>query len=379
MDLKINQLIVLKLLIVRTNLPALEIDLKKIHNNAKILKKTFDSKNVSIFGIAKGVLGNPEIAKVIQQAGIDYLGDSRIDNIIKMREAGINAKYVYIRNPTPNKIPLIIKYTDISLNSELNTIKKLSEEALRQSKKHGVLLMVEMGDLREGIMPDDLEDIVKKIIHLSGIELLGIGTNLKCFAGIIPDKVNMKEFSDIAAKIQDTLGLKLKFISGGNSANYDWLMSVKDTGLINNLRIGTAILLGLGGIHETPLNGLNQDAFIFIAEIIEIKRKPFYPKGTMTLNAFGEPSIFKSKDKLKKKKSFRNQALLNVGRQDIQETGLVPLDYDIEIMGASSDYIIIDIKENDFKLGDKLRFSVNYEALLCAMTSPFISKIFTKE
>lgn len=354
-------------------MPYLEIDLKKIQHNAKTLKETLDSKNISIIGVTKVTLGNPTIAKTLVQAGINYLGDSRIGNIIRMREAGVNAKFVLIRNPSLDEIPLVIRYADISLNTELKTIEKLSEESIQQGKKHGVILMVEMGDLREGIMPKDLENIVEKVLKLNNIELLGIGTNLKCFAGVIPDENNMKEFSEIAGKLQKKFGLKLQFISGGNSANYEWIMSTKDKGLINNLRIGTVILLGVEGIREEPIPNFYQDTFTFVAEIVEIKEKPLYPKGTITTNAFGEPSIFQNKNKFKE--GHRNHALLNAGRQDIQEKGLFPKD-EVEILSASSDYIIVDLKERDFKLGDELRFNVNYEALLGAMTSPFISKVF---
>jgi predicted amino acid racemase len=233
--------------------------------------------------------------------------------------------------------------------------------------------MVEMGDLREGIMPKDLEDIIENVLKLENIELLGIGTNLKCFAGVIPDEENMKAFSEIAMKLQEKFGLNFQFISGGNSANFEWIMSTNEKGLVNNLRIGTVMLLGVEGIKENPIPNFYQDTFTFTAEIVEIKKKPLYPKGTVTTNAFGEPSIFQNKDK--SKRGYRNHALLNAGRQDVQEKGLFPKD-DIEILSASSDYIIVDLKNCDFKLGDELRFNVNYEALLGAMTSPFISKVF---
>jgi predicted amino acid racemase len=318
-------------------------------------------------------LGNPRIAKTLIQAGIEYIGDSRIENIIRMTNAGISAKFILIRNPALSEIPIVVNYADISLNTELITIKMLSEEALQQNKKHGIILMVEMGDLREGIMPKDLEFIVEQVLKLKGIELLGIGTNLKCYAGVIPDDKNMKEFSDIVENIQEKYGIKLKFISGGNSANYDWFMTTNNKGLINNLRIGTAILLGVGGINEIPIPNLYQDTFTFVGEIVELKKKPLYPKGTITTNAFGEPSIFQNRDK--QSEDYRNHALIYAGRQDINEKGLIPLD-DIEILSASSDYIIVDLKDNDFKLGDQLRFNLNYEALLGAMTSPFISKVF---
>ncbi|MHA1492033.1 MAG: alanine/ornithine racemase family PLP-dependent enzyme [Promethearchaeota archaeon] len=354
-------------------MPRLEIDLKKIFYNAKRLNQLFNSKNISIIGITKVTLGDPTIAKTLVDAGIQYLGDSRIPNIKRMKEAGVNAQFVMIRSPALSEIPSVVKHADISLNSEIEVIKRLSAESTRQNKKHGILLMVEMGDLREGLMPDEVDNIVKQVLELKGVELCGIGTNLKCFAGVSPDERNMKEFSDIAKKIQEKFNIKFKFISGGNSANYDWLMNTKDVGLINNLRIGTAILLGHGGINEAPIPGLQYNAFTFIAEIVELRKKPSYPKGTINTNAFGEPSIFLERNY--QKGGERVQALLNAGRQDILEMKLIPKD-NIEIMCATSDYIVVDVKENKFKVGDEMRFNLEYEALLCAMTSPFVLKVF---
>lgn len=354
-------------------MPYLEIDLKKICHNAKILKQRFDAKKISIMAVTKVTLGNLTIAKTIVDAGIKLLGDSRIENIKRMKESGINAQFVLIRSPALSELSSVVEYADISLISELSVIEKLSEESIRQNKKHGIIVMVEMGDLREGIMPKDLDNLVSRVLKFKGIEFCGIGTNFKCFAGVVPDERNMKEFSDITEKIKNKFNIKLKFVSGGNSANYDWLMSTKNIGLVNNLRIGTAILLGYGGINEDPIPGLYHDAFTFVAEIVELKKKPSFPTGTIATSAFGEPSIFQSGKY--KKSGERNQALLYGGRQDVLEKKLIPRD-DIEIMNATSDYIGIDVKSNNYKVGDELRFDLDYEALLHLMTSPFVSKTF---
>jgi predicted amino acid racemase len=353
----------------------LEINLKKILQNAKRIKKLMDSKNMSLIGITKVVLGNPSIAKTLIDAGIEYLGDSRIENIIRMYNAGINAKFVLIRNPSLSELNLVVKYADISLNSEFISIERLSNEAIHQNKIHGIIIMVEMGDLREGVMPDQLEDLIRKVLNLKNIELVGIGTNFKCFAGVIPDERNMKEFSDLVKRVQNKFGKKFNIISGGNSANYNWLISNIDKGAINNLRFGTSILLGVEGINEDPIPDLHQDAFTLVAEIVEMKEKPLYPKGTFQTNAFGEPSIFKDKTKFPNIDGSRNQALLNAGRQDINEKSLIPED-NIEILSATSDYIIVDLKDNSFKIGQELRFNLKYEGVLGAMTSPYISKVF---
>ena len=340
-------------------LPCVEINLSKIKYNAKYLRKFLEKKDISIIGITKVVLGDPKIAKNIIDAGIKYIGDSRIYNIKKLYNANLNAKLILIRNPTLSESEHVVRYSNISLNSELNVIKLLSKQAIKQNKRHGIILMVEMGDLREGIMPEDLNAVIKNVLELKGVKLLGIGTNLKCFAGVIPDQENMKRFSQIAQKIQQKFDIKLKFISGGNSSNYNWIKTTDDIGLINNLRLGTTIIMGAESIEDSPIPELKQNTITLVAEIVQLSEKPKNPIGNFSTNAFGEPSIF-TKKKFRGEGS-RTQALLDIGRQDIEENGLIPHN-DIDIMGASSDYLICDIKNNNFYYYLDLFNSYNYYA-----------------
>ena len=166
--------------------PRIDVDITKIIHNAKELKRLYGSKNVDILGVTKMVCGDPIIADALLQSGISILADSRISNIRKMRDAGIHAQFLLLRTPLPSQIDDVVKYTDISLNSEISVIESLSKSALKYNVTHKVILMVELGDLREGIMPDDLESVVKSTLEMGGIELVGIGANLACHGGIKP-------------------------------------------------------------------------------------------------------------------------------------------------------------------------------------------------
>jgi predicted amino acid racemase len=53
----------------------------------------------------------------------------------------------------------VVRSADISLNTELDTLKKLSYYAKASNKNHQVIVMVELGDLREGVLPIDLSRI----------------------------------------------------------------------------------------------------------------------------------------------------------------------------------------------------------------------------
>jgi predicted amino acid racemase len=345
--------------------PRIEISLAKISYNAKKLKELYGSKGIDVIGVTKVVCGAPAISKTLVEAGINLLADSTIANIKKMRDAGIQAQFLLLRT-IQSQAKDVVNYADISLNSELSVIKELSKFAVKQDIVHKIILMVELGDLREGIMPSDLENTAKEVIKLKGIRLVGVGTNLACFGGIKPDDEKMRYLSTIAKNIEDKFKLKLEFISGGNSANYNWFLSTKDVGKINNLRIGESIFLGRETLDRKPIPKLFTDAFTLIAEVIESKIKPSLPYGDVYQDAFGNTPKFHDRGLIRR-------VILGVGLQDVLVSGLTPI-LDIDILGASSDHIIVDAKQTSLKVGNTVEFNLNYGALLSAMTSPYINK-----
>jgi len=61
----------------------------------------------------------------------------------------------------------------VSLNTELDVMSKLSSAAQEARCTHGVVVMVELGDLREGIMPGELESSVRQILRFPHIIING--------------------------------------------------------------------------------------------------------------------------------------------------------------------------------------------------------------
>jgi len=346
--------------------PRIDINLEKIAHNAKALKTIYGSKGINVIGVTKVVCGNPDIAETLVNSGFNILADSRIANIRRMRNAGIEAQFLLLRTPLLSQAEEVVKYTDISLNSELSVVKELSKFAAASNAVHKIILMLELGDLREGMMPLDLDSSIKQVMELDGIELAGIGTNLACFGGIKPDDENMGLLSSIAKDVEDKFGLTLEFVSGGNSANYNWAIAAKDVGRINNLRLGESSYLGCETLYRKPIPGLFTDAFTLTAEVIESKIKPPLPYGDVSQDAFGNVPKFQDRGKIRR-------VILGVGLQDVLVSGLTPRT-DIDILGASSDHIIVDSKTTELKVGNELEFDLNYGALLSAMTSPYVIK-----
>jgi len=357
--------------------PRLEIDLDKIYHNAHELVTRLAEHQISVTGITKAALGSVEIANTFLQAGVAGLGDSRIENIEVMRFAGNNLQannvpMILIRSPMLSQVEQVVKFADTSCNTEIEVIKKLSHEAQKQNRIHQILLMVELGDLREGIMPDDLIDTVREVICLPHVLFIGIGTNLACRCGVSPDATNMAILSELAERIEALFNLTLDVVSGGNSANLLWALDANNkTGRINNLRLGEAILLGCETLQRHPIDGLFSDAITLVAEVIESKIKPSQPIGDIAQAAFGEALPLSDRGPVR-------QSILAIGMQDIDPCGM-QAPTGIEVLGASSDHLIIESTENNLLVGEEVAFQLNYSALVRAMTSPFVSKVYTSQ
>ena len=350
--------------------PRLEIDLKKIRHNASTLVERLGKRGISVTGVTKATLGCAAFATTFLEAGVKRLGESRIENIEAMLHAQVPASMTLIRSPMLSQAKRVVRHADVSCNTEIEVIRKLSLEAQEAGRTHGVILMVELGDLREGIMPDDLTDTVRETLSLPNIAFNGIGTNLACRSGVSPDCRNMAMLSELADSIEATLGLEVEIVSGGNSANLAWALSGADIGRINDLRLGEAILLGCETLHRRPIDGLHTDAITLCAEVIEAKIKPSKPSGRIAQTAFGEAPPVTDR-------GLVSQAILALGQEDIDPSGLKAPE-GIGVMGASSDHLVVESDRSELSVGAEVTFQLNYSALVRAMTSPFVTKVMSK-
>lgn len=353
------------------NGPRLQIDLTKIQHNARVLVQKLKRRGIATTGVTKAFLGLPALARALLDAGVCALGDARIQNIEAMRRNHVVTEMMLIRSPMLSEVDRVVASADLSFNTEPEVISQLSTAAQASSRMHGVILMVELGDLREGIMPTELASVVLHTLRLPNVTLKGIGTNLACRSGVIPDAKNMAALSKLAGAIEAEFHIALGTVTGGNSSNLDWALGASQIGRINHLRLGEAILLGRDPSQRKSIGGLYTDAITLVAEVIEAKLKPSVPWGDIGHSAFGETKTLIDRGTI-------CQAILAVGQQDIDAAGLQPL-ADVEIIGASSDHLVVRSTIRHLDIGEELGFQLNYSALLKAMTSPFVAKDLTSE
>ena len=328
------------------------------------------ASGIGVFGVTKGTCGMPQVARAMLRGGVTGIGESRFENIRRLRASGIDAPIMLLRSAPLSLIEEVVKTVDISLNSELATIRELSRVAERMARVHDIILMVDLGDLREGIWPSDLMPTVEQVTALPGVRIAGIGTNLTCFGAIIPTEINLGELAGHAEKIRSTFGLDLTYVSGGNSSSLPLLLAGRMPKGVNHLRIGEAILQGgRDTFHDEPWAELDRDIFLLSGELLEVKTKPSVPIGTMGVDAFGGRPQFEDKGE-------RLRGIVNIGREDVAVEGLTPVAAGIEVLGASSDHLILDVAEAKPapQLGDRIAFRMSYAAMLAAMTSEYVEK-----
>ena len=256
-------------------IPEIKIFTRRIKNNCEVVTSLLKENGISCFGVTKGVCGNPDIARAMLDGGCVGIGDSRISNLKKLKIANINTSLMLLRLPMLSEIDVVIQYADISLVSEIKTIQALGQVAKKIGITHKIIVMVDLGDLREGIWPpENIFEIVVEIEKIKGIKLIGIGTNLACFNGVIPDIKNMEVLANIARKVSEIIDRKLELISGGNSSGLPLVETHKIPHEINSFRVGETILLGRDINNNKAFPGTRQDAFVISAEIVEINTKP---------------------------------------------------------------------------------------------------------
>ena len=344
--------------------PRVEINLAHLqHNVSKVVEKC-GSFGIQVAGVIKGATGIPEVARAFDKGGAAFIASSRLEQLEDAINAGIEKPMMLIRIPMLSEVKDVIRLADISLNSEFEVIKALNDEARAQGKLHKVILMADLGDLREGFWDKDemikvAEYIENKMIN---IQLVGIGTNVGCYGSISPTVEKLEELVERAEKIEERLGRQLEYISGGATSS---LMRVWDKNIpkrINMLRVGEGILLArdLDVFYGYDMSDLYQDIFRLKAEVIEVKDKPSYPVGTIAIDAFGHTPTYVDR-------GIRRRALLAMGKVDYGDpVELLPMDKGIEVLGASSDHTIIDVEdaERDYKVGDIMTFDICYATVV---------------
>ena len=360
--------------------PQLEFDLALLRSNADAVISRCRGMGIRVCGVVKGVDGLPEAARVLRAAGAEELGTSRLEQVAKCRAAGVPGPWLLIRIPGLTELPDVVALCETSLQSEWPTLLALEEECLRQNKTHRVIVMTDLGDLREGFWDKkELVDVCERVERdLPHVQLAGIGVNLTCYGSTKPTPEKMNELVGLARQVEQRIGRKLEIVSGGATSSFTLVHWGTMPAGVNHLRIGEAILLGKDlqvdwGIRD--MDYLRMDALTLRAEVVEVKDKPTYPIGEFAIDAFGRKPIYEDR-------GIRRRAILALGRADVGELeSLIPREPGMTVIGGSSDHCIVDVEDcpRRLQVGDIVEFSLCYSHMLYATARSDMRIIFKNQ
>ena len=350
----------------------LTLDHAKLKHNYQFLDQLFRETGTDWAVVTKLLCGNEAYLREVLKLGVKEVCDSRASNLAKIKAINPEVQTVYIKPPAPGAIEAVVRYADVSFNSESSTIRMLSEEAQRQKKIHKVTIMIELGDLREGIMGDNLIGFYKKVFELPNIEVVAIGANLNCLHGVMPSEDKLIQLSLYKQLIEATFHKNIPWITGGTSVVLPLLMRRQVPIAINHFRIGETLYFGNDLVNGQTFEGMKSDVIRLYSEIIELTKKPKIPTGMLSTNPSGESYEINEDDY--GKESYR--AILDIGLLDISPDFLIPEDDKVEIVNASSDMLIVDLGEapGDYKVGSLLSFRLKYMGALRLLNSDYIEK-----
>lgn len=344
-----------------------------LKHNYLFLQDLFSKSHIEWAPVLKLLCGNITYLDYVLTLGDEQLADARLQNLKTIKELKPAAETIYIKPPAKKYIPKVVKYADVSFNTEFSTIEWLSSEAQKQDKIHRIIIMIELGDLREGIMGDHLMDFYKKIFELPNIEVVGIGANLNCLSGIMPSKDKLIQLSLYQQLIEAKFGKKIPYVSGGSSVMVPLLIKNFVPKGINHFRVGETLFFGADLFDNTTIEGMKNDIFLLHSQIIEITDKPSIPYGELESNPSGESFEIDENEY----GNIQKRGILDIGLLDISKSNfLEPTEKNIEFIGASSDMLVIDLSKTkkDYKVGDMVSFKMTYMGALRVMNSHYIKK-----
>lgn len=359
--------------------PVLEINLSQITSNAQQVVKLAARHGISIAGVVKGADSLRPVVDCLVTGGVKQIADSRIEKLVNFKQTGLVTPTMLLRIPALSEVDQVVRYVDYSLNSELVTLERLNQAAQRLGVHHKVVLMQDLGDLREGFFEvEELLDVARRIeTNLTSLQLVGVGANLSCYGSIKPTVTNLSALVATARRVEQLIGRSLEIVSGGNTTTLPLLHQQTIPTGINHLRVGESILLArdLKDVWNCPTPEMFGDNFILKAEIVELKTKPSHPIGERHVDAFGKQPVYQDR-------GLRQRALLAIGKKDLGDPhDLIPLLPGVEIVGGSSDHTIVDVTEAraDLRVGDVLGFNMTYGPMLYLSSSTSVKKQFINQ
>jgi predicted amino acid racemase len=346
--------------------PKLTVDLDAVSVNARRLAARLCGDGITLVGVTKCVDGEPTVGRAMLEAGCAGLADSRPPSLARLAAAGLGP-LTLIRAPQPDELEAVAGVADRVLLSDAGAARRLGE--LRSGEPLGILLTVDLGDRREGVLPDAAPAVAARLADLPGVELAGISVNFACLSGQLPSQQLFRQAEDVLAACAPQCAAEPLLSLGGTCAVQH--LSGWRPRFATELRSGGGPIYGYDFVTMAPVEGLERTDPVLTAVVLECHEKPAAPQGPGGCDAFGHvPEVdLPSED--------AHYALLSLGRRDCEPAGLRPLLPGAYLAGATSDVSVL-ITPEPLRPGDTVAFAADYDALVRAVTSPFVTREFVR-
>lgn len=345
---------------------------QKLQHNYTELDTLFKKHNIEWAAVVKLLCGNELFLKQVLDLGITEVCDSRISNLKTVKALNPDVQTVYIKPPAQENVREVLECADVTFNTEYDTIKLLSDTATEMGISHKILIMIELGELREGVMRDEFIDFYQKVFDLPNIKVIGIGANLTCMYGVLPSEDKLLQLCLYKQLVEAKFNQVIPYISGGASVTIPLIYKDLMPAAVNHFRVGETLFMGTNAYENKPYDNMHNDVFKLYAQIIELSEKPYVPSGELGYNLSGEKMEFDTTQA----GEIGLRAIVDIGLLDVEDSHLTPVNEELEIIGASSDMMVIDLKDNekDLDVGDFIEFRMNYMGILRIMNSNYIEK-----
>ncbi len=339
------------------------VDTPQIESNTRAVVDLCATHGLSVVGVTKCVQGEPAVALAMLRGGVTMLGESRLANVKRLRASGVDAPLLLLRLPCLSEVADVVRHTQYSVNSEAKTIFALSKAATEIGTRHGVLISVDTGDRREGVLPRDAAELCRLVLDLPGLDLAGVGTCLSCLCGVVPTSEKHEEFAELAEWLEDELDLSLPMVSFGHTVDLPVVMRDSVPTAFNQIRIGGALLVGNDNMVGYHIPNVVENAFKAYAEVIEVQTKPSMPDGELGVDAFFRTPEWSDL-------GMRRRAILAMGEMDLATQFIRPTLPGAVVVGATSDHLVVDVTDAEsVQLGDEMEFVMSYTAIAYAWSS----------
>ena len=366
-------------------MPELEINLDALAHNLRLVRHREQAWGFRFLPVLKMVASHPEIVAFLRRQGYGCHGIADMtEHLLYGQEPPARAGRVLINLAPPDRTDDVVRLFERSSFSCEATFRALDAAARAAGLHHEALLMVDIGDMREGIPQDEAPALLRAVAAASqraargpGAHVAGIGVNLGCLYGTCPDEENMARLETLAARAGDQLGHALHRVSLGGTIFWNWFARRHGhgphlpPGCIMEFRMGDPLLLGWDMYRDQALLGgdFRQDIFRLTATVLEVTERDIRPPRQSVHNGRGLPADCPVLGK-------RLRALVDCGSLHTDVQGLTLPRADWRITDFSGNYAVLDVSACPQApvTGDHVRFIPSYWAVARTCRMPHIRK-----